>query len=238
VARDQLVNEALELEEAARLKITISNSQVDDAYLQVARNLKMSPDKLTQILNGTGAGPQTLRNRLKATLAWNQITQMVIVPRVQLSDLALEQKARSELNATNSWDYVLKEVTFLASGRNGSSRMGQANAYRAAFKGCDSAVDESLKFTDAAVTDVGRRNATQLPPPIAQELAKLNVGGITRPHPVQNGVSMLAVCGKEAAHDTTFLKSNLKADEGNAALKTEQDKYLADLKAKAKIVNH
>lgn len=235
LARDELINEQLELQEAKRLNIDITQAQVDDAYLTVARNLKMSPDKLTQILNGAGVGAQSLKDRLKATLAWNQITQAVIVPRVQISDLTLEEQAQKKLSAANSFDYVLKEVLFLSP--NPGSRMGQANAYRAGFKGCDNAVQESLKYTDAAVTDVGRRHATQLPEALANELAKLNVGGITRPRVVANGVSMLAICSKEVAKDTTFIKGNLRSDVGNAALKDEQTKYLADLKAKAKIVS-
>ena len=52
----------------------------------------------------------------------------------------------------------------------------------------------------------------------------------------QGGVSMLAVCSKEAAQDTTFIADQLRQTAGNGALKTEADKYLADLKAKAQIV--
>jgi peptidyl-prolyl cis-trans isomerase SurA len=121
-------------------------------------------------------------------------------------------------------------------GPSPAARTAQANKYRAAFKGCGSAVQESLGYTDAAVRDVGRRHATQLPDAIAQELSKLNVGGITKPRVVENGVSMFAVCSKEVSTDTTYLASQLRQNAGNGALKTEADKYLADLKAKAQIV--
>ena len=121
-------------------------------------------------------------------------------------------------------------------GASAASRTAQANQYRKRFKGCDSAVQLSLSYTDAAVRDVGRRHATQLADPIAQELSKLNVGGITKPRVVENGVSMLAVCSKEVSEDTTYIADNLRQNAGNGALQNEANKYLADLKAKAQIV--
>jgi peptidyl-prolyl cis-trans isomerase SurA len=239
-AKDELINEALEMQEAKRLGITVSDAQVSDAFLNVSRNLKLSPDKLTQVLQGNGVGIATLKDRLRAAIAWNGVTQQAIMPRVQISDLALEKKAESKVTAANSFDYVLKEVLFIMPGGKGSAsaRSGQANQYRAAFKGCDSAVPLSLKYTDVAVTDVGRRHATQLPDATAAEMAKLNVGGITKPRVVQGGVSMLAICSKEEAKDLTFIKGAMRNDAGNSALKDEADKYLADLKSKAHIVNH
>ena len=82
-------------------------------------------------------------------------------------------------------------------------------------------MDLSLNFTDAAVRDVGRRHATQLPDAIAKELAKLNVGGITKPRVVETGVSMLAICAKEAAKDTTFVKNKLRNEQGSKAMEAE-----------------
>lgn len=239
-AKNELINEALEMQEAKRLGVTVTDAQVSNALLTVSRNLKLSPDKLTQVLQQNGVGTQTLQDRLRAAIAWNAVTQQAIMPKVQISDLALEQKAQSKVTAANSFDYVLKEVLFIIPGGKGNAagRSGQASQYRASFKGCDSAVPLSLKYTDVAVTDVGRRHATQLPDPISAELSKLNVGGITKPRVVQGGVSMLAVCSKEEAKDLTFLKGALRNDAGNTALKSEADKYLADLKSKARIVNN
>ena len=84
--------------------------------------------------------------------------------------------------------------------------------------------------------DVGRRHATQMPDALAAELAQLNVGGITKPRVVENGVSMLAVCSKEVSQDTSYIADNLRQTAGNGALKSEQDKYLAELRSKAQIV--
>lgn len=233
-AMEQLVDEAMQLGEAKRLGITVTNAQIDDAFLQIARNLKMSTENLRQLLQQRGINIETLKDRLRAAIAWNAVTEAAIMPQVQISELNLDEKAASQIQAYQSFDYILKEITFVGQGSSG--RTGQANQYRRSFAGCDSAVDLSLKFTDAAVVDIGRRHATQLPEALAKELAGLNVGGITKPRVVENGVSMLAVCEKAQAEDLTFIKSDLRAEAGNDALTGQVDKYLAELRARTKII--
>jgi peptidyl-prolyl cis-trans isomerase SurA len=235
-ALDALITEQLQLQEAKRLGIEVTDQQVNEAFQQVARNVKMSTDKLNQLLRANGVSEATMKSRLKAALAWQKIAEVAIRSRVQVSDLKLDQDAQAKLTPDMSFDYVLKEVLFITSGKNASGRTGEANRYRAAYKGCDSAVDVSLKFTDAAVRDMGRRHATQLPDAIAKELAGLNVGGITKPRVTEGGVSMLAVCSKTQARDTTFIKNKLRSEQGSGAFKAEAEKYLAELRQKARIV--
>ncbi|MEO5805114.1 peptidylprolyl isomerase [Devosia sp.] len=238
-ATQQLIDEALQLQEAQRLGINVSPSQVDDAFHQVARNLKLTTDRLTTTLQSQGVSIDSLRNRLKAAIAWSGIVQNAVQPRVQISDLQLDQEAAAKVTGINSFDYILKEIIFVAPGGNGAGgRTAQANKYRQQFTGCDTAVDLSLNFTDAAVVDVGRRHATQMPEAIAKELAGLNVGGITKPRVINSGVSMLAVCEKAQAEDLTFIKSDLQAGAGGDALKTEAAKYMDELRAKAKIIRN
>ncbi|KQX43095.1 hypothetical protein ASD04_03885 [Devosia sp. Root436] len=233
-ATEQLINEALQIEEAKRLGVTVSNAQIDEALLQISRNMNVSQDKLVGMLQQGGVSIETLKDRLRAAIAWNAVTEQAIMPQVQISDLALDQQAESQMQAFQNFDYILKEIIFVGAGSSG--RSGQANNYRSKFAGCDSAVDLSLAYTDAAVIDVGRRHATQLPEAIAKELAGLNVGGITKPRVVESGVSMLAVCEKTQAEDLTFVKGDLRAEQGNEALEGEVENYLANLRARAKIV--
>jgi peptidyl-prolyl cis-trans isomerase SurA len=236
-ATEELIDEALELQDAKRYNITVSDADIQEAFVNMARGLKISPDKLSQVLGMNGVGMQTLKDRIRATLAFNHISQNVIAPRVNFSEADLAKQAAGKATAANSYDYILKEVMFLApNGKGTGGRMGDAERYRAGFKGCDSAVQLSESFTDAAVTDVGRRHATQLPDDIAKELGSLPVGGITKPRADQGGASMLAICSKEKATDLTFITNQLRSAEGNDKLKTETDKYLADLRAKATIV--
>lgn len=231
-ALKQLIDEAIQISEAKRIGITVSNTQVDEAKQQIARNMNLSQDRLIAMLQQGGVGMETLEDRLRAAIAWNAITEQVIMPQVQISELQLDQEAANKVQDYQSFDYILKEVIFVG----GAGRSGQANAYRSKFSGCDTAVDLSLGYTDAAVIDVGRRHATQMPEAIAKELAGLNVGGITKPRAVQTGLSMLAVCEKTQAEDLTFIKSDIRAEQGNSALTGQVSAYLEKLRKEAKII--
>ena len=233
-AMNQLIDEAIQMSEAKRLGITVSNAQVDDAFQQIARNINVSAERLANMLQEGGINMGTLKDRLRAAIAWNGVTEQAVMPNVQISDLDLDQRAAGQLQAWQGFDYILKEIIFVGQGSSG--RSGQANSYRSKFSGCDTAVDLSLGFTDAAVIDVGRRHATQMPEAIAKELAGLNVGGITKPRVVESGVSMLAVCEKAQAQDLTFIKGDMRAEAGNSALEGQVKDYLETLRKSAKII--
>jgi peptidyl-prolyl cis-trans isomerase SurA len=233
-ALDELINEALQIQEATRLGFSVSEADIDNAVLDVARQIKVSATNLQKILTDNGVPVSTLRDRLKANIAWSKVTQQVISSRVQVSEADIDAEAKQKLTAANSFDYILKEVLFI--GGNASARTAQANQYKKSFRGCDSAVELSLSYTDAAVRDIGRRHATQFPEALAQELSKLNVGGITKPRVVEGGVSMLAVCAKETSEDTTYIANDIRNETGGKGMQAEANKYLAELRAKAQIV--
>ncbi len=240
MAREELIDEALKIQEAERLGLSVSASDVDAALLDVARNMRISSDNLNRILAQNGVNPATLRARLRANIAWGKVVRGVVASRIEFSEADLEQRATEQLTEVDNIDYILKEILFIIpQGSNISSarRTAQANQYRQSFQGCDSAVEMSLSYTDAAVLDMGRRHATQLPDAIADELAGLNVGQLTAPRVVANGVSMLAVCSKTVARDVTFVTNEIRQEVGTEKLGEEADKYLAELRDKASIVN-
>ena len=68
-AQEQLITEAIQMSEAKRLGITVSNSQVDDAFMQIARNINVSQERLMQMLQQGGINMDTLKDRLRAAIA-------------------------------------------------------------------------------------------------------------------------------------------------------------------------
>ena len=239
LATEQLIDDQIKLDEAERIGVSISDAQVDSAFANVASNMRSSVSNLNSILAQNGVNPNTLRDRLKAALAWQRVVQQVLTSRVQLSELELETQAAQQVTPALSFDYILKEVLFVipqGSGISASRRTAEANQYRSRYTGCDAAVDLAIQFTDAAVRDLGRRHATQLPEPLANELAGLTVGQISSPRVVEGGVSMLAICEKAQAEDLTFLTEELRQEEGTDALQAEAEAYLERLRAAASII--
>jgi len=236
LAQKELIDEALKLSDASRLGIGVSEKAVDKAYTRIAINAKLSVSKLNKILNAAGVQSKTVKDRLRAQYAWQGVVSNVLRKKVQVSDLDLDLAAKEQLGGTTSYDYMLTEVVFLKSaGGSVKSRTSQANQYRKNFNGCDSAVELSLSYRDAAVRKIGRRHSTQLPDAVAKELANLSVGGISKPRTAANGVQMLAICQKSAAEDLTFVKNKLRNDVGTEKLEAEAEAYLEKLRKEATI---
>jgi len=240
MAREELIDEVLKVQEAQRLNQMPSDGEVTAAYSTVAQNMRISSDNLNRILRENGVNPDTLKDRLRASIAWGNVVRGTVATRVQVSDVELEAKAASQATEADGYDYILKEILFIipkGSGISNSRRTSQANRYRRAFKGCDEAIELSLAYTDVAVIDLGRRHATQLPDAISDQLAHLDVGGITAPRVVENGVSMLAICSKNEARDLSFVTSELRQEVGTDLLQVEAEKFLDELRDQASIVN-
>jgi peptidyl-prolyl cis-trans isomerase SurA len=237
LAIDELISESLMLQEGARLGFNVSEAEVDDSVLTLARRLKMSASNLEKILTAQGVGMQTLRDRLKANAAWGKVVGSAVSAKVTVSDAEVEAEAEAKLTAANSFDYILTRVLFVSLPEySASKRTAQANDFRKNFTDCKSAAVLSENYPDVAVVPVGRRHATQFPEAIADELSKLNTNQLTKPRVTDAGVEMLAVCAKAVSDDTTFLVLDLKRNSGTAKLQKEAEKYLADLKAKAEII--
>lgn len=238
MATDELIEEALKLAEAGRLGVSVSESQVASAISTVAQNMRLSVSNLDSILQDNGVNPSTLRDRMRASIAWQGVVQQAVTPRIQFSEIELDMRAAEQVQETTSFDYILKEVLFVIprnGGTNAQRRTAEANQYRTRFTGCDTAVQNVLSFQDAAVRDIGRRHATQLPEAVATELASLSVGQISRPRVVENGVSMYAICEKASARDLTFIKQDIRQEVGNEQLQAEAATYLERLKSTAAI---
>ncbi|MGJ8529914.1 peptidylprolyl isomerase [Maritalea sp.] len=236
LAQKELIDEALMVAEANRLGFKADEKAVDKAYTRIAVNAKLSVGRLNTILNAAGVQTKTLKDRLRANLAWQAVVANVLRKKVKISDVDLDLAAREELGETITFDYMLTEVLFLNSaGGSVKSRTSQANQYRRNFNGCESAVELALSYRDAAVRKLGRRHSTQLAGPIAKELSKLNVGAISKPRTVANGVQMLAICEKNQANDLTFVKGKLRNEVGTEKLQTESEAYLKKLLEQATI---
>jgi peptidyl-prolyl cis-trans isomerase SurA len=62
---DSLIDEILEVHEAKRFGLDVSEDEVDKAYAGVATRMGIDTQKLTQALVGGGASADTLKRRLR-----------------------------------------------------------------------------------------------------------------------------------------------------------------------------
>lgn len=238
LAQEELITEALQMQEARRLQISIADAGIDQAYAKIATRVKMNSGRLTQVLNAAGIQSKTLKDRLRASALWIEIVSNSIRQDIRVSEKeVIEALGEDTKQEVTTFDYLLKEVMFFVpKGASQKTQLSQARAFKAKYGGCESAVTLSLGFTDAGVRTIGRRHSTQFPEALAGELSALTTGGITSPRVTKNGIQMLAVCAKTQARDIHFVSRDKRNELGNVKLAEAAKSALKALRDNATIV--
>ena len=86
-----LVDERLQVQEARRLGIVVSEEQVDAALGEVASRNGRSADALLEQFRSVGVHGATLRRQLEAQIAWIEVVRRQLAPRAVISDAQVEQ---------------------------------------------------------------------------------------------------------------------------------------------------
>jgi peptidyl-prolyl cis-trans isomerase SurA len=69
---DELRNEKLKVHEARKVGLEVSASEVDQAYAEMGRRMRMTPEQLTQILVQAGVSVDTIKHGIRADIAWEK----------------------------------------------------------------------------------------------------------------------------------------------------------------------
>jgi peptidyl-prolyl cis-trans isomerase SurA len=69
---EELTDEKLKLQRARRLGIDVTDADVDEAYANMARRMKLTAEQLTAALAHAGVDAATLKHRIRADIAWQQ----------------------------------------------------------------------------------------------------------------------------------------------------------------------
>ena len=153
------------------------------------------------------ARPAARRHRLAAGDAARSIQ-----PRVQISDLELDQQAARQARRSQQLR-LHPQGSHLLTGGQRASRTAEANQYRKSFTGCDSAVQLSLSYTDAAVH-------RHRPPPrdaVARSRSpRSSPGSMSAASPSRASSRAASRCWRSARRrrpeDLTFIKDKIRAE--------------------------
>ena len=239
---DQLVDEILEIREAKRYSVDPSNSDVDEAFSNVATNMGIDANKLTQMLANGGASANTLKQRLRAQIAWSSLVRGRYRVSLEIPDSDVE--AQLELHKPEDknqvgYEYIMRPIIMVVP--HGSSdaafaaRKKDADALRVRFVDCGSGIPFARALPEVAVRDPVNKSSTDLPGALRDILDKTDVGHLTPPEQTSEGVQMFAVCSKkESKTDSPALKQ-VRDQMFEQKFGAQAKHYLMDLRRQAMI---
>jgi peptidyl-prolyl cis-trans isomerase SurA len=181
-----LIEESLQLQEAARLNITVDQQEIDRALDSIAQRNRMTVDQMRGLLTGKGINFETLLRQIRAQLAWLKVVNRTIRPNVNVTvdqlDLAV-QEARADQGQP---EYELSEIVIpvdnpaqLDRVAEDASRLVQTLRDGASFDSLARQVSAAASAAQGG--DLGWVGGSSIPPPLLETLDRMRPGDITDP---------------------------------------------------------
>ncbi len=193
-----LVDEQLQIDEAAKFEITVPGDTIDRRMADMATRSETTLDGLTTDLARNGISVTTLRNQIRAEIAWQRLIAGMYGSRVRISQNDItETQQRIAANARRP-QYEMSEIFLPADTpeefnqmEQGAMRLLEQMQQRAPFPMVARQFSQSPSA--AAGGDLGWISASELSPELRPVAERLQPGQVSLPVRTQNGVYIIAM---------------------------------------------
>jgi peptidyl-prolyl cis-trans isomerase SurA len=181
-----MIDERLQLQEAERLSIEVSEPEIDQAFASIAERNRMTPGQFEQVLRDNGVLPSTMRNQIRAELSWRKVVDRRMRNQVAISDEQMDAE-EERLRASEGQEQYRVAELFLSVDQPSEEEQVRETAERllqeiqrgVQFQSLATQFSESM--TAPVGGDMGFITLDQLDPAVAQAAADLQKGGIAGP---------------------------------------------------------
>lgn len=241
---DGLIDEILEIREAKRYTIDPTDSDVNDAYANVASNMNIDTARLTQILTAGGASPATLKQKLRAQIAWGSLVRGRYKASLEIPDSDVEAQMHlhdsGDAGATQvGYEYVLRAVLLVvprgAPDAAFEARKKEAEALRLRFADCSTGVPFARALREVAVRDPISKSSADFSDDLRKILDSTEIGHLTPPEQTAEGIQMFAVCSKRETKNDSPGMQKVRNQLFEQKFGAKAKRYLAELHRQAMI---
>lgn len=243
-AREQLVNEALQMQEARRVGAVVADSQVEASYARFAESNNMSAAQLTKILNQAGVTPEHFKDFIRAQMTWPRLVRARFGGGQSSSTQDLVAKMLEEGGSKPSTtEYMLQQVILVVPQAKRSNaalnaRKREAENLRNRVTGCAGTVDVVKGLRDVTVRDLGRVLQPQLPAEWKPAIEKTSEGRSTPPRVTERGVEFITICSAKTVSDDVAAAMVFEAENDDGTSDSDNAKqFLEELRSRAVISN-
>lgn len=192
----QLIDERLQMQEAKRLNITVSDQEVREAVAVLERQNNLPPGALEGRLQQDGVPFSTLISQVRANLAWGKIIRRQIRPQVEIGEEEIDEYLDMLRARGGGAEYELSEI-FIPIDSTAEEAAVAQTAQRVVQQARSGVPFASLaqQFSQAASAtqggDLGRVQEGQLDRRVDAALREMRVGEVSDPIRVENGYYIL-----------------------------------------------
>jgi len=247
-AEEQLVDETLKRQEISRVRMSVSQDDVNASFARFAASNKLSVEQMAQILDRAGVGVDHFKNFIAVQMSWPRLVNVRYGSSARISNYDLVNRMmQNNKQKPVTTEYILQQIIFVVppAKRNAitAKRKSEAEASRSKYPGCDQAKTFAATMRDVSVRDLGRMLAPEIPAEWKDLVAQIK-GNTTATRVTDKGVEYLAICSQrqvsdDQAAEMVFRQEDLdksKSDKTAAPENENSTKYLDELRKHAQII--
>jgi len=230
-----LIDEKLQLQEAAENDIRINETEVTRSFERIAQNFKRTPAQFEIYLKGNSSSSNSLKAQIRAEMAWSRVLRRKVEPMVNVGDDEVQQVI-DKLNAAKGKDeFHVGEIFLSATPETLDAVMQDASRIVGQVRGGASFVAYARQFSEASSAglggDLGWVRGEQLNSAVSTAVAALEPGQVTDAIPVTGGVAIMALIEKRQVLAADPLMAQLSLKQLTIPLKADT----TEAQARAKV---
>ncbi|HMI20728.1 MAG TPA: peptidylprolyl isomerase [Sphingomonas sp.] len=195
-----LIDETLEIQEAAANKITIEKSEVAASYARAANQFKKTPAEFSAMIKGMGSSDVSLKRQIEGEMAWRRLLGREVEPFVSVSDEEVNQVIKRMQADKGAPEYHVSEIYLSATPANEQQVAANAQRILEQIRQGASFPAYARQYSEASTApvggDLGWVRAERLPDQLANAVKDMTPGQVGGPIPVGGGFSIIALVDK------------------------------------------
>lgn len=209
-----LIEERLQMQEAAKFELVVSDEQVDEAMQNLAQQSGSDLDSDMAALAAAGVPADTLRNQIRSEIAWSNLVAGRYQDRVRISSDTVNQAMEELVRSLQEPQYRVAEIMIpienVADEAASRTRAeGVLEQLRQGGNFPELARQNSAALTAQRGGDTGFQTVNQFPPEVAQILPSMPENGVAGPIRAAGAYYIIALIQKRDA--TSAEQLTLKA---------------------------
>src|SRR5690606_34935121 len=195
-----LIDETLQIQEAAANDIRVPKEEIDQSYERVAANFRQSPAQFDQYLRAQGSAAASIKRQIEGEMAWSRLLRRNIQPFVNVSEEEVKSVVDCLNAAKGSDEFRIGEIYLSSTPENLTQIQANARNIIEQIKKGGSFQAYARQFSEASTAavggDLGWVRPAQLSDALAQAADEMQIGQLAGPIEVPGGVSILYVMDK------------------------------------------
>jgi peptidyl-prolyl cis-trans isomerase SurA len=231
------IDEKLQLQEAKRLGIDVTDADMNQAMQTIAQRNNTTPSVLQQYLSDRGLSPRALQDQLRAQIAWLKIVSRELRPKVVVTQEQIEL-ALGRGTGDDARELQLGEILLPVYDRNQEDQvLADAQGLIASLRGGADFAAVARQVSAAASAenggDLGWVPLAAVVPDIRDRIASLPVGQVSDPILSQAGVHIFLVRDQRTRTQGAGDRDSVRQQLEQQQLERQASRYLRDLRREA-----